>query len=88
MLNGVATNKSCTYTPIVICRSFFIFQETTPNVINWQDYEGRSALHLAVADGNDAVVNALVLALDGNCCLLYFCCIKHYLIVQFSKVVS
>ena len=38
----------------------YFFQETTPNVINWQDYEGRSALHLAVADGNEAVVNALV----------------------------
>ena len=37
-----------------------LIQETTPNVINWQDYEGRSALHLAVADGNEAVVNALV----------------------------
>ena len=37
-----------------------ILQETTPSVINWQDYEGRTALHLAVADGNDAVVKALV----------------------------
>uniref|UniRef100_K1PRS0 Inversin n=1 Tax=Magallana gigas TaxID=29159 RepID=K1PRS0_MAGGI len=33
--------------------------ETTPSVINWQDYEGRTALHLAVADGNEAIVRAL-----------------------------
>ncbi|WAR11074.1 INVS-like protein, partial [Mya arenaria] len=39
--------------------------DTTPSVINWQDYEGRTALHLAVADGNIAVVKALV-AVD-NC---------------------
>ena len=63
MLNCVASNKSCTYTPSYLS-AIFIFQETTPNVINWQDYEGRSALHLAVADGNEAVVNALVQALD------------------------
>lgn len=37
-----------------------MFQDTTPSVINWQDYEGRTALHLAVADGNAAVVKALV----------------------------
>ncbi|XP_023931035.1 inversin-like isoform X1 [Lingula anatina] len=30
------------------------------SVINWQDYEGRTALHLAVADGNYAVVDALI----------------------------
>ncbi|KAH3749811.1 hypothetical protein DPMN_184325, partial [Dreissena polymorpha] len=33
--------------------------DTTPSVINWQDYEGRTALHLVVADGNEAVVKAL-----------------------------
>ncbi|XP_064646687.1 inversin-like [Lineus longissimus] len=33
--------------------------ETAPSVINWQDYEGRTALHLAVADGNEAVCDAL-----------------------------
>jgi len=38
----------------------FDIQETTPSVINWQDYEGCTALHLAVADGNEAVVAALV----------------------------
>lgn len=40
--------------------SIILFQDTTPSVINWQDYEGRTALHLAVADGNAAVVKALV----------------------------
>lgn len=35
-------------------------QETTPSVIDWQDYDGRTALHLAVADGNEAVVKVLV----------------------------
>ena len=40
---------------------FFIsLQDTTPSVINWQDYEGRTALHLAVADGNELVVKLLV----------------------------
>lgn len=29
-------------------------------MVNWQDYEGRTALHLAVADGNEPVVDALV----------------------------
>ncbi|KAK7501506.1 hypothetical protein BaRGS_00007310 [Batillaria attramentaria] len=33
--------------------------ETTPSVINWQDYEGRTALHLAVADGNQSIVDLL-----------------------------
>ena len=35
-------------------------------MINWQDYEGRTALHLAVADGNEAVVNALVSGCQGR----------------------
>ena len=34
--------------------------ETSPSVINWQDYEGCTALHLAVAGGNDAVVLSLI----------------------------
>ncbi|XP_070570393.1 inversin-like [Ptychodera flava] len=33
--------------------------ESAPSVINWQDYEGRTALHLAVADGNEPIVDAL-----------------------------
>ncbi|CAH1249146.1 INVS [Branchiostoma lanceolatum] len=33
--------------------------EAAPSVINWQDYEGRTALHLAVADGNEKVVDVL-----------------------------
>ena len=28
--------------------------------MNWQDYEGRTALHLAVAEGNESIVDALV----------------------------
>jgi len=34
--------------------------ETSPSVINWQDYEGCTALHLAVAGGNEAVVLSLI----------------------------
>lgn len=34
--------------------------ETTPSVMNWQDYEGRTPLHLAVEIGNNAVVSLLV----------------------------
>jgi len=34
--------------------------ETAPSVINWQDYEGCTALHLAVAGGNEAVVLSLI----------------------------
>jgi len=34
--------------------------ETAPSVINWQDYEGCTALHLAVAGGNDVVVSSLI----------------------------
>ncbi|GFR70393.1 inversin [Elysia marginata] len=40
--------------------------ETTPSVINWQDYEGRTALHLAVADGNESVVNVLTSVKNVN----------------------
>uniref|UniRef100_A0A8D0BTJ9 Inversin n=1 Tax=Salvator merianae TaxID=96440 RepID=A0A8D0BTJ9_SALMN len=31
----------------------------TESLLNWQDYEGRTPLHFAVADGNIAVVNLL-----------------------------
>jgi len=34
--------------------------ETSMSVINWQDYEGCTALHLAVAGGNEAVVLSLI----------------------------
>ena len=34
--------------------------EAAPSVINWQDYEGCTALHLAVAGGNEAVVSSLI----------------------------
>lgn len=31
----------------------------TESLLNWQDYEGRTPLHFAVADGNVAVVDVL-----------------------------
>ncbi|KAI1894148.1 hypothetical protein AGOR_G00112830 [Albula goreensis] len=31
----------------------------TESLLNWQDYEGRTPLHFAVADGNEAVVDVL-----------------------------
>ncbi|KAM8825900.1 inversin isoform 2-T2 [Synchiropus picturatus] len=31
----------------------------TESLLNWQDYEGRTPLHFAVADGNEAVVEVL-----------------------------
>jgi len=34
--------------------------EAAPSVINWQDYEGCTALHLAVAGGNEAIVSSLI----------------------------
>ena len=48
---------------LLICLVLYqhIFRVSFANLFdNWQDYEGRTALHLAVADGNDAVVKALV----------------------------
>jgi ankyrin repeat protein len=42
-----------------------LIKAATPSVINWQDYEGCTALHLAVADGNEAVVAALVILTFG-----------------------
>lgn len=44
-------------------------------MINWQDYEGRTALHLAVADGNAAVVKALVGLYLGFVLKVYVHCI-------------
>ena len=43
-----------------LCNIYHDLQETTPSVINWQDYDGRTALHLAVAEGTKDVVNVLV----------------------------
>ncbi|XP_033107869.1 inversin-like isoform X2 [Anneissia japonica] len=34
--------------------------EREASVINWQDYEGRTALHLAVADGSETIVQILI----------------------------
>ncbi|XP_059096307.1 inversin-like [Tigriopus californicus] len=48
--------------------------ESSTQVLNWQDYEGRMALHLAIADSGEEVVQALlendrtqINALDNNC---------------------
>ena len=40
-----------------------ILLDADPNVINWSDYEGRTALHLAVADSarDDAAVVRVLL---------------------------
>jgi hypothetical protein len=54
-------NQSSILSCLTVSGVFLLcMQKTTPNVINWQDYEGCTALHLAVADGNEAVVAALV----------------------------
>lgn len=37
-----------------------VSQDKEPSVINWQDYEGRTALHLAVAHGHSTVVQQLI----------------------------
>ncbi|CAG2222611.1 INVS [Mytilus edulis] len=42
------------------------FEETTPTVINWPDYEGRTSLHLAVADGNESIVKVLISVVNSN----------------------
>lgn len=52
---------------IYFSSSFFFFfvllcvKEAAPteSLLNWQDYEGRTPLHFAVADGNKAVVEVL-----------------------------
>ena len=44
-------------------RCVSLLLDADPNVINWSDYEGRTALHLAVADSasdDAAVVKALL----------------------------
>ncbi|CAL1532046.1 unnamed protein product [Lymnaea stagnalis] len=55
---------SCRDREAVSCVKLIL--ETTPSVINWQDYEGRTALHLAVADGNESVVNVLTTVKNCN----------------------
>ena len=49
--------------PVFPLRCVSILLDADPNVINWSDYEGRTALHLAVADSasdDAAVVKALL----------------------------
>ena len=58
-VNQIYSSKCGNYHFYIIIY-LLVSKETTPTVINWQDYEGRSALHLAVADGNEEIVQALV----------------------------
>lgn len=37
-----------------------LFREVAPSVINWPDYEGRTALHVAIAEGNVHIVGTLI----------------------------
>lgn len=43
------------------CLACLCVKEAAPteSLLNWQDYEGRTPLHFAVADGNEAVVEVL-----------------------------
>ena len=53
----------CKPTHLIAPRCVQILLDAAPNVINWSDYEGRTALHLAVADsasGDAAVVKTLL----------------------------
>ena len=48
----------------MLIRCVQILLDADPNVINWSDYEGRTALHLAVADSaprDDAAVVRVLL---------------------------
>jgi len=37
-----------------------LFREESPSVVNWPDYEGRTGLHVAIAEGNTHIVAALI----------------------------
>ncbi|NXW34559.1 INVS protein, partial [Phaetusa simplex] len=45
--------------PHLSTASFQVEAAPTESLLNWQDYEGRTPLHFAVADGNVAVVDVL-----------------------------
>ncbi|XP_058603870.1 inversin isoform X2 [Onychostoma macrolepis] len=55
-LHWAAHNKHPNATRTVHC---ILEAAPTESLLNWQDYEGRTPLHFAVADGNEAVVEVL-----------------------------
>ncbi|KAF4075953.1 hypothetical protein AMELA_G00224880 [Ameiurus melas] len=55
-LHWAAHNKHPNATHTVRC---ILDAAPTESLLNWQDYEGRTPLHFAVADGNEAVVEVL-----------------------------
>ncbi|KAK2902985.1 hypothetical protein Q8A67_007698 [Cirrhinus molitorella] len=55
-LHWAAHNKHPNATRTVRC---ILEAAPTESLLNWQDYEGRTPLHFAVADGNEAVVEVL-----------------------------
>uniref|UniRef100_UPI00398E6A4D inversin isoform X2 n=1 Tax=Pristiophorus japonicus TaxID=55135 RepID=UPI00398E6A4D len=57
-LHWAANNKDTTAIHTVKC---ILEAAPTESLLNWQDYEGRTPLHFAVADGNEAVVDVLTL---------------------------
>uniref|UniRef100_A0A8B9K5L5 Inversin n=1 Tax=Astyanax mexicanus TaxID=7994 RepID=A0A8B9K5L5_ASTMX len=60
-LHWAAHNKHPNATHTVRC---ILEAAPTESLLNWQDYEGRTPLHFAVADGNEAVVEVLT-SYDG-----------------------
>ncbi|XP_067131433.1 serine/threonine-protein phosphatase 6 regulatory ankyrin repeat subunit B-like [Centruroides vittatus] len=60
-----------------------VLMEEAPSVINWQDYEGRSALHVAVALGSTDIVDLLTSTerCNLNCPIICFVplCIGQHL---------
>ncbi|XP_018618490.2 inversin isoform X3 [Scleropages formosus] len=55
-LHWATHNKDPNATQTVRC---ILEAAPTESLLNWQDYEGRTPLHFAVADGNEAVVEVL-----------------------------
>ncbi|KAM9805995.1 inversin isoform X2 [Syngnathus typhle] len=55
-LHWAAHSQEASATQTVRC---ILEAAPTESLLNWQDYEGRTPLHFAVADGNEAVVELL-----------------------------
>ncbi|XP_016528937.1 inversin isoform X2 [Poecilia formosa] len=55
-LHWAAHSQEASATQTVRC---ILEAAPTESLLNWQDYEGRTPLHFAVADGNEAVVEVL-----------------------------